>query len=42
MPGNETTYNTEYLPKRDGQLFDVHKAGYLGRYPLFVMLKRSS
>jgi len=39
---NDVKYNTEYFLKRVEELFDVHKAGYLGKYPLFVMLKRDS
>ncbi len=39
---NDVKYNTEYFLKRAEELFDVHKAGYLGKHPLFVMLKRSS
>ena len=39
---NEVKYNTEYFLEKAEELFDVHKAGYLGKCPLFVMLKRNS
>jgi len=40
MLGNKITYNTEYFLKIAEQFFEVRKAGYLGRYPLFVMTKK--
>jgi len=42
MLGNKVTYNTAYFLKRAGEFFEVRKAGYLGRYPLFVMSKKNS
>ncbi len=34
-------YNTEHFLKEAEEFFDVRKAGYLGRYPLFIMSKRN-
>jgi len=42
MLGNKIIYNTEYFLKIAEQFFEVRKAGYLGRYPLFVMSKKNS
>jgi hypothetical protein len=42
MLGNKITYNTAYFLKRAEQFFEVRQAGYLGRYPLFVMSKKNS
>ncbi len=35
--GGEVTYNTSSFLKNAERFFEVRKAGYLGRYPLFVM-----
>lgn len=41
MPGIECTYNTVHFLKSAREFFEVRKAGYLGKYPLFVMSKKN-
>lgn len=42
MLGNEAIYNTACFLRSAEEFFEVHKAGYLGKYPLLVMLKKNS
>jgi len=42
MLGNEVGYNTADFLRSAEEFFEVHKAGYLGKYPLLVMLKKNS
>jgi hypothetical protein len=42
MLGNEAQYNTADFLRSAEEFFEVHKAGYLGKYPLLVMLKKNS
>jgi hypothetical protein len=40
--GNKVRYNTADFLRSAEEFFEVHKAGYMGKYPLFVMLKKNS
>lgn len=40
--GNDIKYSTDDFLKSAEEFFEVHKVGYLGTYPLFVMLKKNS
>lgn len=40
VSGKITQYNTDDFLSAAGEFFEVHKAGFLGRFPLFVMEKK--
>jgi hypothetical protein len=39
--GNKLIYNTAHFLEMAGKFFEVYEAGYLGRYPLFLMIKKN-
>ncbi|MDP7163051.1 MAG: class I SAM-dependent methyltransferase [Phycisphaerae bacterium] len=39
--GDKVIYNTEHFVEKAEELFEVRKVGHLGRYPIFLMLRRN-
>lgn len=40
--GNKVNYNSTSFLKEAGEFFEVHEAGFLGKYPLFLMIKKNT